>query len=473
MSKTVSLSSLTSLRKRFRNESVETTSDISELTEDYFKSLDLELIDSPEYPEIGNFLQKEFYELYKKDPSNEFSLAKCLHDNLRLNRNQAANNLYWVYLNIFHFLVYIKNKWLGNEDSIDDLKIDQFFLSLEPSQNSLIRSPIAGLWWAIELTIDNDLVDKYYYSKIFLSERNLRNRTIGTYELIRFPEILKAMLDFHNEYKDSKIEGQRIGSEAFAQQMSKTLNQVGGLALLSSLNKEDIYKLLEENLELIINRAYQVKVGKVVSREKHKKPLVKKEVVDNSVNNHTHFFSLIGSTGEYKVSKNKDRSFDYNVPIDIENEKSFIVHYYKEGKIKKTNLKGLKHKINRGKIGDNHIFRNGINEKLKLNHITSINDDVLFGIAYKSKNDIYVKLLNAQDELHFRSNNDNLRQEGRKVIYTKPFQYSIFKSIPYSYHLELNKLIKTPVARGVKFMNPYYNKEWKILKKIWPELFTF
>jgi hypothetical protein len=458
------------LRKKIREE--------GESYLDKNKKFDLEnieFISAPEYPVLNKDLIDEYYNIYQKDPKNEFLLAKHLHENIKIDRNLAANNLYWVYLNLNHFYDYIKDRWLNSRDGVElgEKDIDRYFLSLEPSQNSLIKSPIAGLWWAIELTIDENLEDKYYYSRLFLSDRNLRNKTLGTYQLIRYKHVLHALLDFFATYKDTTFEGVRIGSEAIASQMTKTLNQIGGLFLLGYLSKQQVFGILFNNKDIILRRAFNVKKGKVRSREKQKELSKDETTVDESNANRIYIFSLLDSTREYKILTKKDHSFDHNIPMDISNEKSFIVHFYKEGKIKKSNLDELKHRIKRGKCGDEYLFKNGMNEKLNLKTITSINENALFAVAYKSSNGTFVKLLDAQDETHFRSNNSNLRQEGKKVIYSKPVRDSIFKPIPHTYHIELNKLIKTPIARGVKFRNPYYKKEWNILKRIWPELFNF
>jgi hypothetical protein len=180
---------------------------------------------------------------------------------------------------VSHFFDYIYQRWINKpeEESVDEdveefdsREIDRYFISLESSQNSLIKSPIAGLWWAIELTIDLDpkSEDKYYYSKIFLSDRNLRDKNLGTYQFIRNKNILFALLEFYQENKDSEFNNERIGSEAIAQQMSKTLNQIGGLTLLSYLSKTEICNILNQNKDLIINRAIKLKELKRVSRER-------------------------------------------------------------------------------------------------------------------------------------------------------------------------------------------------------------
>ena len=466
MSKTISLHSLTTLRKKIREEGERYLDKNKEFDFD-----NIEFISAPEYPRLDKDIIDEYYNIYQKDPKNEFLLAKHLHENIKIDRKLAANNLYWVYLNLSHFFDYIVDRWLNskNGEELGENDIDRHILALEPSQNSLIKSPIAGLWWAIELTIDENLEDKYYYSKIFLSDRNLRNKNLGTYQLIRYKHVLHALLDFFSIYKDTTNEGVRIGSEAIAQQMTKTLNQIGGLILLGYLSKQKVFEILSNNKDIILRRAYNVKKGKVKSREKQKEA----EKTKTKSEKYSHFVSIMKDTREYKITTNSDVSFDYNIPIDINNKKSFIIHFYNEGKIKKTNIENLKSKINRGKWGDDQLFKNALNEKLNLKSITSINEDTLFAVAYKSSNGSFVKLLDAQDETHFRSNNSNLRQEGKKVIYSKPVKDSIFKLIPYTYHIELNKLIKTPSARGVKLFNPYYKKEWKLLRKIWPELFNF
>src|SRR5690606_13356230 len=136
---------------------------------------------------------------------------------------------------------------INSDEDEDQLvsKFEQLFLAIKPSQNNLIQSAIAGLWWAVHLTVDVNSKDKYYYTKIFLSDRNLRLKNSGTYQLARHKDTLYAFLDFYNENKDAKWEGIRIGSEAVAQQTSKVLNQIGALVLLSYLSKEEIKEKLD------------------------------------------------------------------------------------------------------------------------------------------------------------------------------------------------------------------------------------
>ncbi len=270
MSKIISVEGLTNLRFKIKEVDGGRIT-MSELVDA------IDYLPAPDFPEISYQFQKLFFETFESDRKNEFNLAKLLFENIRLNRSQAANNQYWTYLNINWFFKFIYERWINqvkgesieiDYDEYNSKEIDRYFISLEPSQNSLIQSPIAGLWWAIELTIDESLEDKYHYSKIFLSDRNLRDKNLGTYQFIRNKNILFALLDFYQSFKDVEYKSERIGSEAIAQQMSKTLNQIGGLTVLSYLSKREISEILNQNKDLIIRRAYKLKELKKVSREK-------------------------------------------------------------------------------------------------------------------------------------------------------------------------------------------------------------
>lgn len=266
MSKRITTESLTLLRKNFRDD-IETI-----ISKDEFDITKIE-IQNVKYPTIKENNQSDFYNQFYLDSKNEFALAKIIYESLDLTEQQASDNLYWIYLNLNYFFKYIKERWVERENDDDDEKLskrfENFFLALRSSQNNLIKSPIAGLWWSIHLTLDvNHPKGKYYYSKIFLSERNLRDKNVGTYQLIRDRNTLFALLEFYDENKDAEYNGERIGSEAIAQQTSKMLNQIGALTLLSYLTKEEIKDKLETYKTVILKRAYKTKRAKATSRER-------------------------------------------------------------------------------------------------------------------------------------------------------------------------------------------------------------
>jgi hypothetical protein len=96
MSKVISTSGLTALRILIRNNSEDIFN--NELFKgDSFNFKDISLIDAQEYPGIDTEVLDKFYESYKNDPKNEFELAKILFEAIKIPRNLAANNQYWVY----------------------------------------------------------------------------------------------------------------------------------------------------------------------------------------------------------------------------------------------------------------------------------------------------------------------------------------------------------------------------------------
>lgn len=495
MSKVISVSSLSALRERFREE-INEDSLRNTFSSDTFDFHDVEIYDAPEYPELSEAFIENFYTAFGANSRDEFELARLVYEEIRITRQQASNNLYWVYLNLNYFFTYIKARWINKmEEDLEDVnvkEIDRFFLALESSQNSLIKSPIAGLWWAIELTIDESLEeDKYKYSRLFLSERNLRDKNLGTYQFIRTKSIFQALLDFYEANKDGEWDGERIGSEAIAQQMSKMLNQIGGLTLLSYLTKEEILELLNANLNVILQRANATKVAKTTSRKK----LAAERNQENIDTNEGHvtngeievealgdqseedviapyYFQLDDSTGDYKIGEHIDVSYTYNVPIDTGNPDCFLIHFYGEGKIKKSNLSKISDKIQRGCVLRNKVFQNGKNLLLNLYAVTSIHEPVIFGISFMLKDRRFVKIMDAQDVNNFRIDNFGLNQEGKKILYEEGYSNLMYKIIPVQYSTSLNRLISGSLARGANINSPSYIDERNVLLQIWPELFA-
>lgn len=463
---------LSQLRNSFRNQPEENILR-DQFANDELDLTGIDLISAPEYPTFTGQVVQDFYNAYAENPGDEFSLAKIIYENIRINRNLAANNRYWVYMNLTSFYRYIKDRWTNRTDDDievpEDREIDRFFLSLESSQNKLIKSPVAGLWWAIELTIDDTRDDDvYYYSKIFLSDRNLRDKNLGGYKMIRDKKVLFALLDFYQENRNAESDGERIGSEAIAQQMSKLLNQIGGLRLLRYMTQDEIKQILDDNKALILSRAVETKKAKTTSRQRLQ--LARRGVIemDGQVNI-PYFFNLDPESGEYKISDMPDDTYYYNVGIDTNNPNCYLIQVYNEGKIKKTNLSELRSKIEKGRL--NRIYQNGVCMNLSPNNVESIFGEVLFGLCYSDGNQTYLKLMNAQDNDNFRNDNSSLNQEGKKVIYTDVIQSLKFTTIPFEHRDSLSRFVMGAGAKGVVFLNPTYNREWTILEEVWPELF--
>lgn len=465
MSKLITIDSLTNLRRLFREKG-----EINPLIDSgFFTSHNdsiIQFIDAPDYPDLISNVVAEFYSTFESNPKNEFELAKIIYENIRINRAQAANNQYWVYVNLTYFRDFIKKRWIKineeDQNEIDNIKIDRYFLAVESSQNSLIKSPIAGLWWAIELTIDLSLEDPYYYSKIFLSDRNLRDKNMGTYKLIRHKYIFQAMLEFYEKYKNSLHESKRIGSEAIAQQLSKTINQIGGLTLLSYLSKDEISDKLEEYKDLILLRARNVQVRKVISREKIQSE--KKSLINSQINSPISKYFNISSYGLYCLKDNPDsENFEFNIPIHEDEVEGFMMFCYNEnGKINRVNIFSILQK-------KKEIYRNGIFLGNTINNIFNVNDENdIIGILITRNNEKYFKghLVHT-----YKENNSNVGLSGYKSLYEE-YDSVIYFRIPSNLHIEIKRLVPSSfTAKCTLLKNKYYQKEWDVLKRYFPTYF--
>lgn len=475
MSKLISIRSLTRLRNYFRNMQQDNINYLQNFSGRKFDFSGIELIDAPEYPDPSDEALNRFYLSFRNDPKSEFELARILYENLNLTPAQAANNQYWVYLNLNFFFEYIKQRWLkgsfASSGGLEANEIDRYFLTLESSQNSLIRSPIAGLWWSIHLTFDYSKDDKYYYSKIFLSDRNLRDKNFGPYQFIRCKTVFKPLLEFYDRFKDEEFQDERIGSEAIAQQASRTLNQLGGLTLLSYLTKNQVYDLLIDNKELIMQRALSVKIGKRLSREKIQSQPPVPSIIPLQ-KSYDAYFALNGDTGEYFLSSSPKADFQYNIGLELNNPNFYLIHVYEDGKIKKTNLSQIKPKIRSRKIDWFRPFLNGKARSLRLHHCCSINEPVIFGLSFMVAGITYVKLFDSDDNYLFRNDCGTLHNEGRKVLYTTDYVNFSFKILPIDLKNKLSSLFKSPLANGTPVNNPRYEDEKLVLQKAWPELFN-
>ncbi|WP_139062207.1 DUF6339 family protein [Ochrovirga pacifica] len=476
MSKLITTESLTSLRQEFKNYN-ELNNFLIKFQNDQFDFNSINYTEDDNYPVIDKSSLDLFYSKYNENQKDEFSLAKIIYESLPLDRVQASNNLFWLYLNLDPFFKYIKDRWIKKWEE-DDKKqkdeIERFFLSIEPSQNSLIKSPIAGLWWAIHLTIDETLSDKYFYSKIFLSERNLRDKNIGSYQIIRDKKVMHAVLDFYHKYKDQAFEGKRIGSEAIAQQMIKTLNQLGGLTVLSYLSKEEIYQKLEQFKETIFNRARGIQIGKKVSRLKIEKQnnllnsnnfmvapkvpvklkekkspvrIAKKEKVIK-------YFNLRGN-GEYNLTDNLVNSFDFHASITSKNE-YLLICYNESGYINRVKVSELLKK-------NRELYQNGIYEGNSVNDILVAKPKMIVGIIYFKDGEKFFKSFYTNK---LKDNNGVVGLQGYKTMYESYDNIRYFL-LPMDVESLIKRLIfKSFSASGKSFNNPNYKKEFQVINNL-------
>lgn len=166
------------------------------------------------------------------------------------------------------------------------------------------------------------------------------------------------------------------------------------------------------------------------------------------------------------ISDSKRDDFDYCIEINGANKDGFLLHFYAEGKIKKT-------KIDSTLLGRtrNQMYSNGKCNNLNLVGLKIITTDFLFGIAYSKDGVTKFKAMDGNDETLFRIDNNSLNQEGKKILYVQDYEEIKFKLLPYSIKNDLGTLVQGPIGKGANVSNNYHSDKWAILEKFWSELF--
>lgn len=399
----------------------------------------------------------------------EFEAGKILYENLRLSPKEASDICFWTYQNHYKFYPYISARWkdLWENVSINaNSYVINHWIQTNTTQGDLIDYPISGLWWSFYLTVDDDREDKYELTKVFFKNLSIRTKLLGTARFARHKPAILGILEF---IKDHNLDNKSI--EQAGRAIVPYINLLGGIRPLTYFDKDWFKEKLNARF------GEQIEKGEKLFMRPGEADYVKKDIPVVKVpkqaalpNNFSHYFCLNSVSGIYNVLSETDLlRFDYCLGLNLNTPNQYIIHFYREGKIKKTKIEGgLSTKV----IDRQKPYSNGMNSKMTLYDIQIINEPVLFGIAYKTRTGIYFKAMNEQIVNNFRNDNTELMQEGKKVLYIDEPYKSAFKILPAEIMPDLRSLVKlSPTSDGTNITNNYYSSAWTILKKHWPELF--
>ena len=189
----------------------------------------------------------------KLKPDNDFETAVKLYEVFKdLEPIQASDERLWAYLALVDLFPYMQKRWnavykgevKGNKDYI----LEHWFLS-SSAQSSLLRHALAGLWWAVHLSVDETRGEesKYDLTKILFRQLDFPTRTLGVYKLGRHKEAVIGILEFIKENEalfKSKFEDK-------TRFITKHLNVVGGVKSLAYYDRNFFKSELEKVKDLI------------------------------------------------------------------------------------------------------------------------------------------------------------------------------------------------------------------------------
>jgi len=183
-------------------------------------------------------------------PENDFETAVKLYEAFKnLEPIQASDERLWVYLALVDLFPYMQKRWSavykGTAKDEKQYILDHWFLT-SSAQGNLMRHAIAGLWWAVFLSIDENRPDKYELTKILFENQTFRTRTFGNYKLVRHKEAVIGLLEFCLENKNlfTNFEKQH-------QILTEHLNVVGGVKPLAYCDRSFFKSELEKVKGLI------------------------------------------------------------------------------------------------------------------------------------------------------------------------------------------------------------------------------
>lgn len=399
---------------------------------------------------------------------DEFESGKILFENLKLTPKQASEIGFWTYHNHYTFYQYICKRW---GDVWNDKKkvanpstyIINHWIQSNSSQGELIDYPISGLWWSFYLTVDENRTDKYELTKIIFKNLSLRTKNLGAARFGRHKPAVQGVLEF--------IKENNIPLEEATRAIVPFINLIGGIRPLSYFDKDWFKTKLNKRF------GEQIKAGRKLFIRPDKLKIIKQNNADNILADtkkqpeiFDRYLCLNADSGNYMISSNSDDNWDYCIGLDFEIKDQFLIQFYQEGKIKKTKVNGS---LSNKTVDRSKAYSNGKCPRLTLTGVQLINQPVLFGIAYKTRNNIFFKAMDEQYLENFRTDNSELNQEGKKVLYLdEPFQ-SAYKILPYEIMDALGTLVQqSPTSKGADITNKYHADKWKVLKNYWAELFN-
>ncbi|MEP4094591.1 DUF6339 family protein [Reichenbachiella sp.] len=190
-------------------------------------------------------------------PDNDFESARLLFEAYEtLPLMWASDERFWTYLTHVDLFPFVQKRWpriFENDFRTRDQKAEyiltHWFLE-SPIQDKLIRHSLAGLWWSVYLSIDEERQNRYELTQVLFRQQDFRTRTLGVYKMARHKNAMKGILEFI-------LENEKLFESGFQEKsrlISKYFNQVGGAINLSFHDKLFFKNELERiDSQIVVN----------------------------------------------------------------------------------------------------------------------------------------------------------------------------------------------------------------------------
>lgn len=158
----------------------------------------------------------------------------------------ASQDSLWVYLAHNELFEYVQKRRKVSAESKEDKIKDYWFDDSE-------KGTLSGLWWAVKMTVSDNLTDKYELTRTLFRNQTFRTRTFFTYKIGKYKEALTGVLSFMNDNKEL-FQGHE---EARSIYVSAYFSRLAATKELAYLDKEFFYNELDKKrkaIELAVDR---------------------------------------------------------------------------------------------------------------------------------------------------------------------------------------------------------------------------
>ena len=163
-----------------------------------------------------------------------------LYETYKLTRIQASNRGFWTYLSLHKFAEYNKKKFPINEKNVTSTNTVHDHYLMKSNATSIMRHTLAGLWWAVYLSVDDQRADKYELTKVLFRQKTFYSRFFPT-NIISIKEAVLGVLDFmkNNESLFEKYFEHRMRA------VNIIVNRLAGTKLIATMDRDFFKKELE------------------------------------------------------------------------------------------------------------------------------------------------------------------------------------------------------------------------------------
>lgn len=223
---------------------------IEEIFEDVEKGIGLErflqasfpykeenLLVTPQVQEPVGLLER-----MKPTTDGDFASAVALYDAYKgLRPLQAINAQFWESLSLTDLFPYMQKRW--NLSEAKDLRkniLNHFTFK----SHGMMRHGLAGLWWLVYLSIDENRDNKYELTEYLFKNYTLRIVRFGVGKVIQHKEAAIGILQYIKDH-----EANIPSLENVANGLTSYFNKLGAVKQLTALDRDFFYNEMARNIE--------------------------------------------------------------------------------------------------------------------------------------------------------------------------------------------------------------------------------